>query len=201
MNSLPLPSSRPSVLKSPPLAQMWTDRTWQETQACPLVFSSTTINLNWNIILRKSQRTTLNPYACRFWGNEGFIFLYSIYLHLTWPRFDKTRITHYLANRLHFYQSFSEAGGFIWLPAGCWAYLHIWQAVLCLLATCVVLGILYWLALRPCFSVIFLRVLCLPAFISTSLPTCLFGSVSAHPPRQTPDNATRARNRKLQTVF
>lgn len=48
----------------------------------------------------------------------------------------------------------------------------------------------------PC--VFFSSALCLSANISTSLPACLFGSVSSHPPRLTPDNATRVGNRGPQ---
>ncbi len=38
---------------------------------------------------------------------------------------------------------------------------------------------------------------CLPTSPPLCAPPCLFGSVSSHPPRLTPDNATRASNRGL----
>lgn len=69
----------------------------------------------------------------------------------------------------------------------------------CLLSTrSICFGILYLLALQPCFSVFFFSVLCLSAYISTFLPTSLFGCVSSQSLRLTPDNATRAGNRGLQ---
>lgn len=62
---------------------------------------------------------------------------------------------------------------------------------------------MFWYSLLACPASMFQHVfsssvLCLSAYISTSLPPCLFGSVSSHPPRLTPDNATGASNRGLQ---
>lgn len=55
---------------------------------------------------------------------------------------------------------------------------------------------MFWYSLLACPATMFQCVffssfLCLSANISTSLPACLFGSASGHPPRLTPDNATR----------
>lgn len=67
----------------------------------------------------------------------------------------------------------------------------------------VYLPCMFWYSLLACPATMFQcvfssSVLCLSANISTSLPACLFGSVSSHPPRLTPDNATRAGNKGLQ---
>lgn len=48
------------------------------------------------------------------------------------------------------------------------------------------------------FSFLFVSVLCLSAYIFTSAPAFLLGSLSSHPPRLTPGNATRASNRGIQ---
>lgn len=58
--------------------------------------------------------------------------------------------------------------------------------------------ILVLLALQPCFSVFFSPQFCLSAYIFTSLPACLLGSVSSQPLRLTPDNAPSASNRGVQ---
>lgn len=107
----------------------------------------------------------------------------------THPTWQNACISNYLSAGL--------ATVFVWLPTGFSVYLHIWLAVSCLLAVYV----LVFSSCMPCIHVsvcFFSSVLCLSAYISTSLPPCLFGSVSSHPPRLTPDNATRASNRGLQ---
>lgn len=94
----------------------------------------------------------------------------------------------------------------VWLPKGFSVYLHIWQPVLYLFP----LHVLVFSACLPCnhvsecifffffFSFLFLSVLCLSAYIFTSAPAFLLGSLSSHPPRLTPGNATRASNRGIQ---
>ena len=122
---------------------------------------------------------------CADFGHHVLIFPLRIYKLLSKPHHDEAPNTHNLEN-----EHYLMADRLLCLsayPTGC-----------LLPACCMCFGILHWLALHPCFSVSFLWVLCLSAYVSTSLPTCLFGSVSSHPPRLTPDNATWACNRGLQ---
>lgn len=108
----------------------------------------------------------------------------------THPTWQNACISNYLSAGL--------ARVFVWLPRGFSVYLHIWLAVSCLLtayvlvfSTCLPCNHASLCVFPPQFHVF-------SAYISTSLSACLFGSVSSHPPRLTPDNATRAGNKGLQ---
>lgn len=136
------------------------------------------------------------PVFVLFLESLSFFCPHITYLHLSKPQYDSQ---HTLTGKMpEFLTICLLPGKSICLTADRFLCLSAYLTG-CLLSTRrVCFGILFLLALQPCFSVFSSSVLCLSAYMSTSLPACLLGSVSSHPARLTPDNATRASNRGMQ---
>lgn len=112
----------------------------------------------------------------------------SMVKHLTQPTWQNARISISLLVWQEYLSDCRQASRFICISD--------WLSPVCSLC-------MFWYSQLACpatmFQCVFLSsVLCLSANISTSLPACLFGPVSSHPPRLTPDNATRVDNRGVQ---